>query len=90
MTSSETPSLFSANEWLRYTRHIQLPQIGVGGQTRLQQSRVLVIGCGGLGSPVLLYLAAAGVGQLTAVDGDVVELTNLQRQIIYTEEDLGR
>ena len=89
MTSSEAPPQFGGSEWLRYTRHIQLPQMGVGGQLKLRQSRVLVIGCGGLGCPVLLYLAAAGVGRLTLVDGDSVELTNLQRQVLYSEEDLG-
>lgn len=89
MNNPDPPSQFEAREWLRYTRHIQLPGFGVEGQRRLQQSRVLVIGCGGLGSPLLLYLAAAGVGRLTLVDGDSVDLTNLQRQILYTEADLG-
>ena len=89
MTSSEAPPQFGGSEWLRYTRHIQLPQMGVGGQLKLRQSRVLVIGCGGLGSPVLMYLAAAGVGRLTLVDGDKVELTNLQRQVLFSEQDLG-
>ncbi len=84
-----TNSVFSSEEWLRYTRHIQLPQFGAGGQTRLKQSEVLVVGCGGLGCPVLLYLAAAGIGRLTVIDGDDVELTNLQRQVLYTERDLG-
>jgi adenylyltransferase/sulfurtransferase len=88
MTSS-TDTIFSANEWLRYTRHVQLPQIGAQGQGKLKNSKVLVIGCGGLGCPVLLYLAAAGVGYLTIVDDDVVELTNLQRQILYKEGDIG-
>lgn len=86
----DTRPLFSSREWLRYTRHIQLPQVGASGQARLKQSKVLVIGCGGLGSPLLLYLAAAGIGRLTMVDGDSVELTNLQRQIAYTEQDLDQ
>lgn len=86
---SSTDTIFSANEWLRYTRHVQLPQIGAQGQKKLKNSKVLVIGCGGLGCPVLLYLAAAGVGCLTIVDDDIVELTNLQRQILYVEEDIG-
>jgi len=86
---SHTPTEFAAREWLRYTRHIQLPGFGAEGQSRLKHSRVLVIGCGGLGSPLLLYLTAAGVGRLTLVDDDSVDLTNLQRQILYTENDLG-
>lgn len=85
----EASPIFSEREWLRYTRHIQLPQVGASGQLRLKQSSVLVIGCGGLGSSLLLYLAAAGVGRMTIVDGDRVELSNLQRQIVYTEQDLG-
>ncbi len=79
---------FSAHEWLRYTRHLQLPQIGVSGQKKLKRSNVLIIGAGGLGSPVALYLAAAGVGQITIVDGDYVDVTNLQRQIIVTTDQL--
>ncbi len=90
MTSPGISPLFNDNEWLRYTRHIQLPQVGVSGQVKLKQSRVLVIGSGGLGSPVLLYLAAAGVGHLTVIDGDSVELSNLQRQVVYREGDLGQ
>ncbi|MEO0330260.1 MAG: HesA/MoeB/ThiF family protein [Bacteroidota bacterium] len=84
-----TSTVFSGNEWLRYTRHLQLPQVGVQGQSRLKQSHVVIIGAGGLGSPVALYLAAAGVGTLTIVDGDQVELSNLQRQILFTEKDIG-
>lgn len=83
-------SIFSSSEWLRYTRHIQLPQIGVLGQTRLKQSKVLVVGAGGLGCPVLLYLAAAGVGHITIVDGDTIDLTNLQRQILFTTDEIGQ
>lgn len=81
---------FSAHEWLRYTRHLQLPQIGVSGQKKLKRSNVLIIGAGGLGSPVALYLAAAGVGQITIVDGDYVDVTNLQRQIIFTTDQVGQ
>ena len=80
---------FSANEYARYTRHIQLSQVGAEGQTRLKKSHVLMIGCGGLGAPVSLYLAAAGVGKISLVDGDTVELSNLQRQVTFTEADIG-
>jgi len=74
---------------LRYSRQILLPQIDISGQQQLCQARVLIIGVGGLGSPVALYLAAAGVGYLTLVDFDQVDLTNLQRQIIYTTDQLN-
>lgn len=75
---------------LRYSRQIMLEQIDIYGQERLLASHVLVIGAGGLGSPVALYLAAAGVGRLTLADADVVELSNLQRQIAHGQDDLGR
>ncbi len=75
---------------LRYARHILLPQIGIEGQQRLLASHVLVIGVGGLGSPVAMYLASSGVGELTLVDFDVVELSNLQRQIVHGTADIGR
>jgi len=74
---------------LRYSRHILLDELGVEGQRRILQSRVLVVGLGGLGSPVALYLATAGVGQLTLVDHDTVDLTNLQRQIAHTQARVG-
>lgn len=74
---------------LRYGRQILLPEIGIEGQQRLLQSHALVIGLGGLGSPVALYLAAAGVGELTLVDDDLVELSNLQRQIAHATPDIG-
>jgi adenylyltransferase/sulfurtransferase len=77
------------NQLLRYSRHILLPQIGIEGQKRLLDAHALVIGAGGLGSPVSLYLASAGVGTLTLCDGDVVDLTNLQRQIAHTTHSLG-
>ncbi|UXY16620.1 molybdopterin-synthase adenylyltransferase MoeB [Chitiniphilus purpureus] len=76
-------------ELLRYSRHILLDQIGVEGQARIAAARVLVIGAGGLGSPAALYLAAAGVGTLTLMDDDVVDLTNLQRQIAHTTTRIG-
>lgn len=74
----------------RYDRQLRLPQLGREGQERLAESRVLVVGAGGLGSPVLLYLAAAGVGHLTIADGDVVEPSNLNRQILHRTGDVGR
>jgi len=74
---------------LRYSRHILLDEIGVEGQQRLLNGRALVIGAGGLGSPVALYLATAGVGQITLVDHDTVDLTNLQRQIAHTQARIG-
>lgn len=75
---------------LRYSRQIMLAQIDIEGQERLLAGRALVVGAGGLGSPVALYLAAAGVGRLTLADADAVELSNLQRQIAHGEADLGR
>lgn len=74
----------------RYKRHILLPEIGEAGQQRLLDSRVLIVGAGGLGSPVALYLAAAGVGHIGIADFDTVDLSNLQRQIIHTTHDIGR
>jgi len=74
---------------LRYSRQIMLPQIDVAGQEKLLASRALIIGLGGLGSPVAMYLAAAGIGQLVLVDDDKVELSNLQRQIIHNTTDIG-
>lgn len=78
------------DDLLRYSRHILLEQIGVEGQQRLLESRALVVGAGGLGSPALLYLASAGVGHITVVDDDVVDVTNLQRQIAHTEARVGQ
>lgn len=78
------------SELLRYSRHILLPQIDVQGQERLLAARALVVGLGGLGSPVSMYLAACGVGSLSLADGDAVELSNLQRQIVHGSGDLGR
>lgn len=75
---------------LRYSRHILLPQIDVDGQRRLGDARALVVGAGGLGSPVSLYLASAGVGHITLADDDDVELSNLQRQVVHDMQSLGR
>lgn len=77
------------NQLLRYSRHILLPEIGYEGQDKLTKSHALIVGAGGLGSPVALYLAASGVGMLTICDFDVVDLTNLQRQIIHTTQSVG-
>ncbi len=78
------------DQLLRYSRHILLNEIGVDGQEKISQGRVLVVGLGGLGSPVALYLASAGVGHMTLVDHDTVDLTNLQRQVAHTMAHLGR
>lgn len=81
---------FNKEELQRYARHFAIPEFGLEGQTKLKQSKVLVVGAGGLGSPVLLYLAAAGVGKIGIVDFDVVDLSNLHRQVLYQVEDIGR
>src|SRR5437764_449572 len=78
------------DEILRYSRHLIMPEVGMEGQQKLKAARVLCIGAGGLGSPLLMYLAAAGVGTLGIVDFDVVDFTNLQRQIIHSTADVGR
>jgi adenylyltransferase/sulfurtransferase len=82
--------MLSSDELERYARHIVLREVGGPGQAALKRARVLVIGAGGLGAPVLLYLAAAGVGTLGIVDDDAVSLSNLQRQVIHTTPDVGR
>ena len=80
---------FNDDDIIRYSRHILLAELGSRGQARLRASSVLVVGAGGLGSPLILYLAAAGVGRLGVIDGDVVELSNLQRQIVHTTDRIG-
>lgn len=80
---------FNKEELNRYARHFVLPEFGMEGQEKLKQSSVLVVGAGGLGCPMLLYLAAAGVGRIGIVDDDVVDASNLQRQVLYTVNDLG-
>lgn len=80
----------SDEQLMRYARHVVLEEVGEEGQIKLLQSKVLVIGAGGLGSPVLMYLAAAGVGTLGIVDDDVVDITNLQRQVVHGTEDIDR
>src|SRR5712672_1421769 len=84
------PPALSNEEVLRYSRHLIMPEVGMEGQQKLKAARVLCIGTGGLGSPLALYLSAAGVGTLGLVDFDVVDFTNLQRQIIHHTSDVGR
>ena len=86
----KTGRSLSRPELTRYARHVLLPDVGRDGQERLAAARVLVVGAGGLGSPALLYLAAAGVGTIGIVDADVVDLTNLHRQVIHSDADIGR
>src|SRR6476619_939931 len=81
---------FSNDEIARYSRHLIMPEVAMEGQKRLKAAKVLCIGTGGLGSPLSLYLAAAGVGTIGLVDFDVVDLSNLQRQIIHFTSDVGR
>jgi molybdopterin/thiamine biosynthesis adenylyltransferase len=81
---------FTEDQINRYSRHILLQDVGVEGQEKISKGRVLVVGAGGLGAPVAFYLAAAGVGTIGVIDGDVVDLSNLQRQIIHFTEDVGK
>src|SRR2546422_4321891 len=80
----------SKDEILRYSRHLIMPEVGMDGQLKLKSAKVLLIGTGGLGAPLGLYLAAAGVGRIGLVDFDVVDFTNLQRQVIHGTSDVGR
>jgi adenylyltransferase/sulfurtransferase len=88
-TAAELPTL-TADEIKRYSRHLIMPEMGMDGQRKLKQSSVLLIGAGGLGSPAGMYLAAAGVGRIGIVDFDVVDFSNLQRQLMHTTPDVGR
>lgn len=88
-SSAPLPEL-TAEELVRYSRHLPLPEVGVEGQRKLKAARVLCVGAGGLGSPLALYLAAAGIGTLGLVDFDVVDASNLQRQILHSTRDVGR
>jgi molybdopterin/thiamine biosynthesis adenylyltransferase/rhodanese-related sulfurtransferase len=85
----QTPVVLNPTQAQRYSRHLLIPEVGSAGQARLLESRVLLIGAGGLGSPAALYLAAAGVGTIGIVDFDVVDLSNLQRQVIHTTDRIG-
>ena len=80
----------SKDEILRYSRHLIIPEVGIEGQKKLKAAKVLLVGAGGLGAPLGLYLAAAGVGKIGLVDFDVVDFTNLQRQVIHSTRDVGR
>ncbi len=88
--SGPAPVGFSREEMQRYSRHLLLPEVGLRGQHKLKEARVLLVGAGGLGSPTATYLAAAGVGRIGLVEFDTVDLSNLQRQILYTTRDVGR
>jgi molybdopterin/thiamine biosynthesis adenylyltransferase/rhodanese-related sulfurtransferase len=89
-TTIASPASLSNEEILRYSRHLIMPEVGMEGQLKLKQAKVLLIGTGGLGAPLGLYLAAAGVGHLGIVDFDVVDFTNLQRQVTFGTSDVGR
>ena len=90
LTVNPPTAQLSNDEILRYSRHLIMPEVGMEGQLKLKRAKVLCIGAGGLGSPLALYLAAAGVGRLGIVDFDVVDFTNLQRQVIHGTKDVGR
>lgn len=90
MTEKRNITGLSPNELVRYSRHLVLPEVGREGQLKLKSASVLIVGAGGLGSPAALYLAAAGIGRLGIVDQDVIELSNLQRQIIHSTNSTGR
>jgi len=81
---------FSNDEIARYSRHLIMPEVTLEGQKRLKAASILCIGTGGLGSPIALYLAAAGIGRIGLVDGDTVDFSNLQRQILHGTKDVGR
>jgi sulfur-carrier protein adenylyltransferase/sulfurtransferase len=82
--------MFNQEELRRYNRHIILPEFGINRQEKLKEAKVLVIGAGGLGCPVLLYLATAGIGNITIIDPDTIDISNLQRQVLYTHNDIGK
>jgi sulfur-carrier protein adenylyltransferase/sulfurtransferase len=90
MNINTTMKQLNKEDLSRFTRHFSLAEIGRGGQEKLKNARVLVIGAGGLGSPLLIYLAAAGVGTIGIVDDDIVSVSNLQRQVLYTTAEVGR
>lgn len=83
------PTLIDEDNLERYSRHIKLKEIGIEGQKKIQSAKVLIIGAGGLGTPLIQYLSAAGIGEIGIIDNDTIELSNLQRQVIYKSKDLG-
>lgn len=83
-------SLFNAGEWQQYQRHVQLNEVGVAGQLGLKHAKVVIVGAGGLGCPVAMYLGAAGVGHITIVDGDCISQSNLHRQVLFSFADIGK
>src|SRR6202046_2032383 len=87
---STAETTLSKDEILRYSRHLIMPEVGMEGQLKLKQASVLLVGTGGLGAPAALYLAAAGIGRIGLVDFDVVDYTNLQRQVIHGTKDVGK
>src|SRR3977135_592285 len=89
-TAAKAAATLSNEEILRYSRHLIMPEVGMEGQLKLKNAKVLLIGTGGLGAPLGLYLTAAGVGRLGLVDFDVVDVTNLQRQVAFGSEDVGK
>src|SRR5262250_2423309 len=89
-TAAKPAPTLSKDEILRYSRHLIMPEVGMDGQLKLKNAKVLLVGTGGLGAPLGLYLAAAGVGKIGVVDFDVVDFTNLQRQVIHGTKDVGR
>src|SRR5213594_2192944 len=89
-TGTKPGASLSNEEILRYSRHLIMPEVGMEGQLRLKNAKVLLVGTGGLGAPLGMYLAAAGVGRIGLVDFDVVDYTNLQRQVIHGTSDVGR
>ena len=90
MAVAAPPITLNKDEILRYSRHLILPEVGMEGQLKLKNAKVLMVGAGGLGAPLGLYLAASGVGRVGIVDFDVVDYTNLQRQVIHGTKDVGR
>src|SRR5271163_3941927 len=88
--AAKPAATLSNDEILRYSRHLIMPEVGMEGQLKLKNAKVLMVGTGGLGAPVGLYLAAAGVGRIGLVDFDVVDFTNLHRQVIHGTKDVGR
>src|SRR5882672_3306944 len=90
MAVAAPPVTLNKDEILRYSRHLILPEVGMEGQLKLKNAKVLMVGAGGLGAPLGLYLAASGIGRIGIVDFDVVDFTNLQRQVIHGTKDVGK